>query len=152
MRGVSHYLFCSTSRRWILFNFLKLVFQLKNCYVANIINLPNMLEIDLLIYCYLDDILHCTKIKFSIKDFFSKCNQIHSFLRICSHLLKKSLMKSLCSVTERKIAKTTIFCCFGSLMLMPLKNVKIYATSECNFTQSFKAIGQETNGLNPYGF
>ena len=25
---------------------------------------------------------------FSIKDFFSKCDQIHSFLRIWSHLLK----------------------------------------------------------------
>ena len=32
------------------------------------------------------------KIKFSIKDFFSKCDQIHSFLRIWSYLLKKSLM------------------------------------------------------------
>ena len=32
------------------------------------------------------------KLKFSIKDFFSKCNQIRSFLRIWSHLLKKSLM------------------------------------------------------------
>ena len=31
--------------------------------------------------------------KFSIKDFFSKCDQIHSFLRIWSHLLKKSLME-----------------------------------------------------------
>ena len=31
------------------------------------------------------------KIKFSIKDFFSKCTQIGSFLRIRSHLLKKSL-------------------------------------------------------------
>ena len=30
--------------------------------------------------------------KFSIKDFFSKCDQIWSILRICSHLLKKSLM------------------------------------------------------------
>ena len=29
--------------------------------------------------------------KFSIKDFFSKCDQILSFLQICSHLLKKSL-------------------------------------------------------------
>ena len=40
------------------------------------------------------------KIKFSIKDFFSKCYQIRSFLRIRSHLLKKSLMKNfiiLCS-------------------------------------------------------
>ena len=31
--------------------------------------------------------------KFSIQDFFSKCDQIRSFLRIWSHLLKKSLMK-----------------------------------------------------------
>ena len=30
--------------------------------------------------------------KFSIKDIFSKCDQIPSFLRIWSHLLKKSLM------------------------------------------------------------
>ena len=34
------------------------------------------------------------KMKFSIKDFFSKCDQIRSFLRICSHLLKKSLMEN----------------------------------------------------------
>ena len=27
--------------------------------------------------------------KFSIKDFFSKCDQVRSFLRIWSHLLKK---------------------------------------------------------------
>ena len=31
------------------------------------------------------------KMKLSIKDFFSKCDQILSFLRIWSHLLKKSL-------------------------------------------------------------
>ena len=30
--------------------------------------------------------------KFSITDFFSKYDQIRSFRRICSHLLKKSLM------------------------------------------------------------
>ena len=38
----------------------------------------------------------CTaqKMKFCIKDFFSKCEQIRSFLRICSHLLKKSLMQN----------------------------------------------------------
>ena len=30
------------------------------------------------------------KMKFSIKDFFSKCDQIRSFLQIWSHLLKKS--------------------------------------------------------------
>ena len=38
--------------------------------------------------------IHCTeqKMKFSIKDFFSKSDQIRSFLRIWSHLLNKSLM------------------------------------------------------------
>ena len=41
------------------------------------------------------------KMKFSNKDFFSKCYQICSFLLIWSHLLKKSLMESfifLCNV------------------------------------------------------
>ena len=32
------------------------------------------------------------KMKFSVNDVFSKCDQIRSFLRISSHLLKKSLM------------------------------------------------------------
>ena len=34
------------------------------------------------------------KMKFFIKDFLSKCDQIRSFFRIRSHLLKKSLMES----------------------------------------------------------
>ena len=34
------------------------------------------------------------KMKFSINDFLSKCDQIRSFLRIWSHLLKKSLMEN----------------------------------------------------------
>ena len=39
--------------------------------------------------------------KFSIKDFSSKCDPIRSFLRIGSHLLKKSLMENFifCVVT-----------------------------------------------------
>ena len=39
-------------------------------------------------------ILTALKMEFSIKDFFSKCEQIHSYL-IWSHLLKKSLMENL---------------------------------------------------------
>ena len=35
------------------------------------------------------------EIKFFIKDLFSKCEQISSFLRIWSHLLKKILMEKL---------------------------------------------------------
>ena len=34
------------------------------------------------------------KMKFLIKDFFSKCDHIRSFLRIWSYLLKKSLMEN----------------------------------------------------------
>ena len=34
------------------------------------------------------------KIKFSINGFFSKCDQINSFLRIWSNLLKNSLMEN----------------------------------------------------------
>ena len=37
---------------------------------------------------------HCTKKRFSIKDFFSKYDQIRSIFRIWSHLRKKSLMEN----------------------------------------------------------
>ena len=49
--------------------------------------------------------------KFSIKDFFSKCDQICSFLPIWSHLLKKSLMENfiLCTVSH----KADVFEVFG---------------------------------------
>ena len=58
------------------------------------------------------------KVKFSIKDFFSKSDQLRSFLRTWSHLLKKSLMENfifLCSVIIRKVTKSfnanTNYCC-----------------------------------------
>ena len=38
--------------------------------------------------------INTQKMKFSIKGFFSKCDQIRSFLRIWSHLLKKFLMEN----------------------------------------------------------
>ena len=50
--------------------------------------------------------------KFSIKDFFSKCDQIRSLLQICSHLLKKSLIVNFvfCAVivSERVICVTNV--------------------------------------------
>ena len=39
-------------------------------------------------------ILTAQRMKFSIKDFFSKCDQIRSFLRMSPHLLKKTLMEN----------------------------------------------------------
>ena len=49
--------------------------------------------------------LTAQKMKFSIKDFFSKYEQIRSFLRICSYLLKKSLMENFifCAVSIQKL-------------------------------------------------
>ena len=53
--------------------------------------------------------LHYTqKMKFSIKDYFSKCDQIRIFLRIWSRLLKKSLTESfifLCSVGSKLLTQ-----------------------------------------------
>ena len=43
---------------------------------------------------------YCTvqEVKFFIKDFFSKCDEMRSFLRIWSHILKKTLMKNSCAM------------------------------------------------------
>ena len=53
--------------------------------------------------------LTAQKIKLSDKDFFSKCDQTHSFLRIWSHLLKKSLIENF------------IFCDFKTYWKWPIK-------------------------------
>ena len=60
----------------------------------------NILQTSCLYYyfdAFLNDVIaFCTaqEMKFSIKDFFSKCDKILSFLRIWSHLLKKLLMEN----------------------------------------------------------
>ena len=41
-----------------------------------------------------DDSIVAQKTKFSVKDFFSKCDQMSRKLQIWSHLLKKSLMEN----------------------------------------------------------
>ena len=58
------------------------------------------------------------KMKFPIKDFSSKCDQIRSFLRIWLHLLKKSLMENF------------IFCAVGPLLLAH-RNFLIEALALC---------------------
>ena len=52
------------------------------------------------------------KMKFFIKDFFGKCDQICRFRRIWSHLLKKSLMENfiLCGVTVELLNKVHLYC------------------------------------------
>ena len=58
--------------------------------------------------------------KFSIKDFFSKSKQIHSFMRIWSHLLKKSLMENF--IFRALILKANYLAiCPYWLLLLPAK-------------------------------
>ena len=62
-----------------------------------------------LIQNFLGFIYTAQKMKFSFKDFFSKCDQIHRKLRIWPHLLKKSLMENVifCPVIEAQKLFTT---------------------------------------------
>ena len=58
---------------------------------------------------YLDFILfshHCTKMKFPVKDFFGKCDQIRTFLGFWSHLLKKSLIENFIFCVVRCFVKS----------------------------------------------
>ena len=60
--------------------------------------------------------------KFSIKDFFSKYDQIRSFVRIFSQLLKKSLMENF------------IFCAVWMYFFIPWK----LESSKTNFNKIFQ--------------
>ena len=71
------------------------------------------------------------KMKFSIKDFFSKCDQVRSFQRIWSHLLKKSLMENfifVCSDSpafiKTSLSNELISTCYQHQMYTALKVCK----------------------------
>ena len=57
------------------------------------------------------------KMKFSIKDFFSKCYQMRNFLRIWSHLLKKSLIEILI-FCELIMSTTMLFYLYCQLLTL----------------------------------
>ena len=64
------------------------------------------------------------KMKFSLKDFFSKCDQMRRKLRIWSHLLKKSLMENLifCALVFGKKSKLTTVAIGATLLFLYLVN------------------------------
>ena len=68
--------------------FTKIICGLKNCALQ--INLTNCTNLTL----HITLIYTTQKLKFSFKDFLSKCDQIRRKLRIWSHLLRKSLMEN----------------------------------------------------------
>ena len=78
-----------------------IVYLFSKIFIESLLNaFIEFLSIFAIICCYFlwcdkfQKILTAQKLKFSIKDFFSKCDQIHRFLRIWSHLLKKSLIEN----------------------------------------------------------
>ena len=97
----------------ILFNLLQR-YNKDLIYVSMFIYLR--LLVTVFLFCPLDelyvteirssDISTAQKMKFSIKDFFSKCEQIRRKLRICSVLLKKSLIENFIICAMKSSAMT----------------------------------------------
>ena len=77
----------------------------------------------------------CTeqKIKLSIKDFFSKCDQIRSFLRIWSHLLKKYLKEN------------CLFLCSADCFWRHVLSIYLLSTIPCLFLFRTKFVSQANN-------
>ena len=78
--------------------------------------------------------------KFSIKDFFSKCDQIRSFLRILSHLLKKSLMENFifCVHIAKAYFRYTIWFMFSEKSITRCAFLRIGARVYQNLYKTYK--------------
>ena len=80
-----------------------------------------------LIEPYEDDFLTAQKMRFTVNDFFNKCDQIRSFVRISWHLLKKLLMENfIFCVVPQKIGRTYLF----ELHIRPYRNVLITSAGD----------------------
>ena len=73
----------------------------------------------------LHGLITAQKIKLSITDFFSKCDQIRSLLQIWSHLLKKSVMENFifCAVNEQTEEELTKMAFNFSIKLITSENI-----------------------------
>ena len=77
------------------------------------------------------------KMKFSIKDFFSKCDQIPRFMRIWSHLLKKSLMENFifCAVNVTLQFKVLVLVPWSKVLVTHFvrRNLYLQCSYDCPF-------------------
>ena len=94
----------------------------------------------------LTDSYTAQKMTFSIKYFFSKCDQIRSFLRIWSHFLKKSLIENVifCAVLN---AFLKLF--FNNCFLWIIVAYGHCIFCESHFAHLFKISSLQVHGLNP---
>ena len=81
--------------------------------------------------------------KFSIKDFYSKCDQILSFLRIWSYLLKKSLMENFifCSAFLRRCLITLFKMGILGLLIDRGGNKKALLPNICHIFPTMMKLG-----------
>ena len=89
--------------------------------------------------------IHCTKMKFSIKDLFSKCEQIHKKPRIWSYLLKKSLIKNFLMVQWSPHIVTFAIC----RIKIKLRNV---GRAKYNFPSGYKSLKMQNQKANLWRF
>ena len=75
------------------------------------------------------------KMKFTIKVFFSECDQIIKKLRIWSHLLKKFLMENFifCTVTRQ-----VVFCEKAKLIFSPKIHRKVHKVESCTYLDFYR--------------
>ena len=115
----------------------------------------------------IDYLFTAQKIKFSIKDFLNRCDQIRRELRIWSHLLKKSLMQNFiyCAVLETfnsrmSMRKTpasfqfAITCILPPFSLFPFrKKIKFVSNSKllmlhyCRYKNLLMSPSSHTNDM-----
>ena len=85
--------------------------------------------------------------KFSIKGFFSKCDQIRRKLRIWSHLLKKSLMENFIFGEVHESVKSAKAEC----PLEGLHNLTTPSLADLNFTIQIVASNEYSKLVYVYG-
>ena len=73
---------------------------------------------------------HKKKMKFSITDFISKCDQINSFQQIWSHLLKKSLMENFIFCIVQRLDSLTIL-----ILISRTVNMFAFTLRETDFAE-----------------
>ena len=138
---------------------LNFEFLEKGLGIVSLLNFVNDLsrKMFLMLYSIYDQISLLKKMKFSITDFFSKYDKIHSFLRIWSYLLKKSLMESLifCSVFLCLIAFifailgdmcVTIFCFPGYAISFEINLIFLIKPFFCTTKKSRQKFKYLENG------
>ena len=80
--------------------------------IAKVVYMEFLQKVSWMLYWVFNASLNAQKMKVFIKDFFSKCDQIHTKLRIWSHLLMKSLMENVIFCVESALFSCIVLCVY----------------------------------------